>query len=202
LPKIRDQKPWRRRWPFTEGLSLLLLAVSLGITAFALVAWRSSLQPPPRPAELRLLSGSVSSVRHDRDRYGGVSGVHFRLAAAGPELYYAGSYPSFPWADDCLRPGAPVTVGVMASRPDVWQLTCGGTLIADIDAISEARLENGRHTYYLGIGFVLSDLLWVWRILAARPPETGAPGRRRTRNRSCRHFARSPPASTCWRISN
>src|SRR6478672_4206381 len=140
---LHRKRPWRRRWPLSEVLSGLLLAASLGITAFALVAWRHSLRPPPRPGELRRLSGTVSSVHQVRGRYGGISGIHFGLAAGGPGLYYSGFYPALPWAVDCLRPGAAVSVGVIASTSDLWELTCNGRVIADLHSMTEARLENG-----------------------------------------------------------
>jgi len=148
---------------------LLLLAGWLGMTALALAGWCNSLHPPPRPGELRRLSGSVSSVRRGRGRYGRVSDLHFRLAAAGPELDYVSFYPSFPEAVACLRPGAPVTVGATAATSDVWRLKCGGTLLADIETMAEARRANGRYALYLAIAFGLGDLFWVWRIFSAGP---------------------------------
>jgi hypothetical protein len=169
MSRASKQTSFAIRWPVTRGFAVLFLLLSLGIAGLSLHAWYTALHGPrPQPGDLRLYSGVVESVSHGHNKYGGVTGIRFRIEAADPEFSYADFYPSFELAKSCVVRGASVTVGVTTPSSDVWQLSCHDKMVSDINSTAQARLANGRAGRNVGIGFGLLGVFWAWLILSGR----------------------------------
>ncbi len=164
MSEAKDPKPQAfARWFDRIGFHLLWLLFSLGMAGFMLQGWHHSFYRP-KPSELHFYRGVIqSSFFSNKGR-----GIWFRLREGGPWLLYEFGSPSFyTMAKGCLLQGSPVVAGVVPPSSTVWQLTCCGAFVSDIDSTARRHLETGERSRNIAILCGLVSLYWIWRILWA-----------------------------------
>jgi hypothetical protein len=172
-----DEQRTRSRWFSNAGLFLLMLSL---VSAASLLTIPDDRAPMyrPKPGELRLYSGTLqTSWDGSRSRS---RNIYFRIKGASPTFSYTTDTTTLTLAHRCLLPGSPVTVGVVPSSLAVWQLTCGGTTITDIDSTAMRDLKDRRrgrnNMIFVAIACGIMGLCRIAFDFLTRCPEDGDGG--------------------------
>jgi len=140
-------------------LALLLFSLIMASGAFSQLR---TYVHQPKPVDLRFHSGIVESVHYTYARSGRLTGIHFSIYGAVPEFSYSEDFPSFRLATSCLMRGSLVTAGVAPPSPAVWQLSCGGKTLSDINSRSRSHREKAKRVGTIAMVSGLISLCWIW----------------------------------------
>jgi hypothetical protein len=167
-------RPW---WLSKTGLSLLILSLVFAATLLTLPDGRAPVYRP-KFSELRFYSGILQTGgTGSRSRSGN---IYFSIKGASPTFSYTFDPTTFTLAQGCILPGSPVTVGVVPPSSAVWQLTCCGRTITDLDTTAARNIKDRRRSrnnmIFLSIVCGIGGLFRLAFDFVTRCPEDGEGG--------------------------